>query len=196
MMDNFTSKHLAETAQIANSVSPDDIERVIELLKSIKEKQGRLFILGVGGSAANAAHAVNDFRKLADIETYAPTDNVAELTARTNDDGWQSVFAPWLKTSRLSSLDAIFILSVGGGNKERQISVNLCEAIDYAKSVGAKVSGIVGRDGGYTAIKADAVVIIPTVNAESVTPHAESFQEVIWHLMVSHPMLKVNPTTW
>ena len=196
MMDNFTSKHLAETAQIANSVSPDDIDRVIELLKLIKEKQGRLFILGVGGSAANAAHAVNDFRKLADIEAYAPTDNVAELTARTNDDGWQSVFAPWLKTSRLSSSDGIFILSVGGGNKERQISVNLCEAIDYAKSVGAKVSGIVGRDGGYTAINADAVVIIPTVNAESVTPHSESFQEVIWHLMVSHPMLKVNPTTW
>ena len=129
-MDNFTSKHLAETAQIANSVSPDDIERVIELLKSIRERQGRLFILGVGGSAANAAHAVNDFRKLADIETYAPTDNVAELTARTNDDGWQNVFVPWLKTSRLSSSDCIFILSVGGGNKERQISVNLCEAID------------------------------------------------------------------
>jgi D-sedoheptulose 7-phosphate isomerase len=196
MMDNFTSKHLAETAQIANSVSPDDIDRVIELLKLIKEKQGRLFILGVGGSAANAAHAVNDFRKLADIEAYAPTDNVAELTARTNDDGWQSVFAPWLKTSRLSSSDGIFILSVGGGNKERQISVNLCEAIDYAKSVGAKVSGIVGRDGGYTAINADAVVIIPTVNAESVTPHSESFKKFIWHLMVSHPMLKVNPTTW
>jgi D-sedoheptulose 7-phosphate isomerase len=195
-MDNFTSKHLAETAQIANSVSPDDIERVIELLKSIRERQGRLFILGVGGSAANAAHAVNDFRKLADIETYAPTDNVAELTARTNDDGWQNVFVPWLKTSRLSSSDCIFILSVGGGNKERQISVNLCEAIDYAKSVGAKVTGIVGRDGGYTATNADAVVIVPTVNAESVTPHSESFQEVIWHLMVSHPMLKVNPTTW
>jgi D-sedoheptulose 7-phosphate isomerase len=195
-MNNFTKAHLAETAQIANSISPYDIEKVIDLLMTVKKLKGRLFILGVGGSAANAAHAVNDFRKLAEIETYAPTDNVAELTARTNDEGWQNVFVPWLKTSRLSSSDCVFILSVGGGNKELQISLNLCEAIDYAKSVGAKITGIVGRDGGYTATNADAVVIVPVINANSITPHSESFQEVIWHLMVSHPSLKVNPTTW
>jgi D-sedoheptulose 7-phosphate isomerase len=195
-MESFTKTHLEETAQIAKLVSAEDVDNVIDLLKSVKDQKGRLFILGVGGSAANASHAVNDFRKLADVETYAPTDNVAELTARTNDEGWKNVFAPWLKTSNLSSKDCIFILSVGGGNKERDISVNLCEAIDFAKSVGAKISGIVGRDGGYTAANADAVVVVPSVNLDSVTPHSESFQEVIWHLMVSHPKLKVNPTTW
>ncbi len=195
-MDNFTQSHLAETAQIANLISASDIENVINLLKSTRENQGRLFILGVGGSAANAAHAVNDFRKLANIEAYAPTDNVAEITARTNDEGWQSVFAPWLKTSNLSTSDCLFILSVGGGDKVRNISVNLCEAIDYAKSVGAKVTGIVGRDGGYVGANADAIVIVPSVNPGSITPHAESFQEVVWHLMVSHPKLKVNQTTW
>jgi D-sedoheptulose 7-phosphate isomerase len=195
-VDNFTQSHLAETAQIANLISASDIENVINLLKSTRENQGRLFILGVGGSAANAAHAVNDFRKLANIEAYAPTDNVAEITARTNDEGWQSVFAPWLKTSNLSTSDCLFILSVGGGDKVRNISVNLCEAIDYAKSVGAKVTGIVGRDGGYVGANADAIVIVPSVNPGSITPHAESFQEVVWHLMVSHPKLKVNQTTW
>ena len=195
-MSSFTQTHLAETAQIAQIVSIEDIESVIEILRLVKEQHGRIFILGVGGSAANASHAVNDFRKLAEIETYAPTDNVAELTARTNDEGWKYVFAPWLKTSKLSSADCVFILSVGGGNKEREISINLCEAIDYAKSVGAKVTGIVGRDGGYTATKADALVVIPIVNSNSITPHSESFQQVIWHLMVSHPKLKINPTTW
>ena len=195
-MDDFTQLHLAETAQIANLISASDIESVIDLLKSTRENRGRLFILGVGGSAANAAHAVNDFRKLANIEAYAPTDNVAEITARTNDEGWQNVFAPWLKTSNLNSSDCLFILSVGGGDKVRNISVNLCEAIDYAKSVGAKVTGIVGRDGGYAGANADSIVIVPSVNPGSITPHAESFQEVVWHLMVSHPKLKVNLTTW
>jgi D-sedoheptulose 7-phosphate isomerase len=195
-MDNFTQKHLEETARIAQLISVSQIEKIIEVLVSVRENRGRLFILGVGGSAANAAHAVNDFRKLTEIEAYAPTDNVAELTARTNDEGWQNVFVPWLRTSKLSSMDCVFILSVGGGNKDRQVSVNICEAIDYAISVGAKVAGIVGRDGGYTAKSADTVIVVPTVNAESITPHAESFQEILWHLMVSHPKLKVNPTTW
>lgn len=195
-MDNFTQQHLEETAQIAQLVSVSQIEKIIDVFVSVRENRGRLFILGVGGSAANAAHAVNDFRKLTEIEAYAPTDNVAELSARTNDEGWQNVFVPWLRTSKLSSRDCVFILSVGGGSKERQISVNICEAIDYAIYVGAKVAGIVGRDGGYTAKSADTVIIIPTVNTESITPHAESFQEVLWHLMVSHPKLKVNPTTW
>jgi D-sedoheptulose 7-phosphate isomerase len=195
-MGNFTSVHLAETAKIAKLVSSEEIEKVIDLLKSVRENKGRLFILGVGGSAANAAHAVNDFRKLTNIESYAPTDNVAELTARTNDEGWQNVFVPWLKTSRLSSSDCVFILSVGGGSRERQVSVNLCEAIDYAKTVGALITGIVGRDGGYTAQNATAVIVVPDVNSASVTPHSESFQSVIWHLMVSHPKLKVSLTTW
>ena len=195
-MNNFISAHLSEAAQIAKLVSVEEIEKVIDLLKLVREKKGRLFILGVGGSAANAAHAVNDFRKLTNIESYAPTDNVAELTARTNDDGWQNVFVPWLKTSRLSSSDCVFILSVGGGSRERHVSVNLCEAIDYAKTVGASITGIVGRDGGYTAQNATAVIIVPDVNPASVTPHSESFQSVIWHLMVSHPKLKINPTTW
>ena len=195
-MENFTSKHLAETAQIANLVSLEEVEKVIDLLKSVRENKGRLFILGVGGSAANASHAVNDFRKLTNIESYAPTDNVAELTARTNDEGWQNVFVPWLKISRLSAIDCVFILSVGGGSRERLISVNLCEAIDYAKTVGASITGIVGRDGGYTAQNATAVIVVPDVNSASVTPHSESFQSVIWHLMVSHPKLKVSVTTW
>jgi D-sedoheptulose 7-phosphate isomerase len=152
--------------------------------------------LGVGGSAANAGHAVNDFRKLAGIETYAPTDNVAELTARTNDEGWQTVFSGWLKVSKLNSKDCLFILSVGGGDKEKNVSPNLIEAIELAKEVGARVTGIVGRDGGYTAKNADVCLVVPTVNLSTVTPHSESFQTVVWHLMVSHPKLKGNPTKW
>jgi D-sedoheptulose 7-phosphate isomerase len=155
-----------------------------------------LFILGVGGSAANAGHAVNDFRKLAGMETYAPTDNVAELTARTNDDGWGTVFSGWLKVSKLNSKDCLFILSVGGGDKEKNVSPNLVEAIDLAKDVGARVTGIVGRDGGYTAKNADVCLVVPTVNSDTVTPHSESFQTIVWHLMVSHPKLKSNPTKW
>jgi D-sedoheptulose 7-phosphate isomerase len=169
---------------------------MIDILFEVRSNSGRLFIIGVGGSAANASHAVNDFRKLANIESYAPTDNVSELTARTNDEGWSTVFKAWLTTSNLGEKDCLLILSVGGGTREKAISVNLCEAVDLAKSVSAKVLGIVGRNDGHTAQNANAVVVIPTVNPESVTPHSESFQEVIWHLMVSHPKLKMHQTTW
>jgi len=185
-----------ETIQIVNGIDPDKVEKLVALLKELKSRKGRLFVLGVGGSAANAAHAVNDFRKLAGIETYAPTDNVAELTARTNDEGWSTVFSGWLKVSRLNSNDCIFILSVGGGDKERGVSANLCEAIDYAKEVGASITGIVGRDGGYTAKNSNTALVVPTVNKDAVTPHSESFQTVIWHLLVSHPELKENATKW
>jgi D-sedoheptulose 7-phosphate isomerase len=193
---NFTQQHIIETIEIAQAINPETIESMVDLLADLKAKNGRLFILGVGGSAANASHAVNDFRKLAGIETYAPTDNVAELTARTNDEGWETVFSGWLRVSKLNKNDCIFILSVGGGSKERNVSTNLIEAIDLAKEVGAAVTGIVGRDGGYTAQNANVCLVIPTINAEAVTPHAESFQTVIWHLLVSHPRLKSNPTKW
>jgi len=193
---SFSKKHLDESIEITQAIDPDTIEKMAELLVDVKTKGGRLFVLGVGGSAANAGHAVNDFRKLAGIETYAPTDNVAELTARTNDEGWETVFSGWLKVSKLSPKDCLFILSVGGGNKEKNVSPNLIEAIDLAKEVGARVTGIVGRDGGYTAQNADVCLVIPTVNAQTVTPHSESFQTVIWHLLVSHPALKSNPTKW
>jgi D-sedoheptulose 7-phosphate isomerase len=195
-MTEFISKYLLESAQIAKLIPVEAIEETINLLYEVKSQGGRVFILGVGGSAANASHAVNDFRKLAEIETYSPTDNVSEITARTNDEGWKNVFSPWLKTSKLSNLDCIFILSVGGGDKDRNISVNLCDAVDYAKLVGAKITGIVGRDGGYTAKFANPIIIIPTVNAEFVTQFTESFQQIVWHLIVSHPKLKINPTTW
>ena len=181
---------------ITKAINPNTIEKMVDLLADIKSKNGRLFVLGVGGSAANASHAVNDFRKLAGIETYAPTDNVAELTARTNDEGWQTVFSGWLKVSKLSTNDCLFVLSVGGGNKEKNVSVNLIEAIDLAKEIGARVTGIVGRDGGYTATHADVCLVVPTVNPDTVTPHSESFQTVIWHLLVSHPKLKSNQTKW
>jgi len=195
-MDTFTKNHLNETAQIANNISTQSILDIINILLKLRNDKGRVFFLGVGGSAANASHAVNDFRKLANIEAYSPTDNIAELTARTNDEGWKNVFAPWLKTSKLSEKDCLFILSVGGGDREKGISENICEAIDFAKLVNAKIVGIVGRDGGYTARNANAVVIIPVVNELAITPHTESFQEIIWHLIVSHPNLKVNSTTW
>ena len=195
-MESFTAKHLQETSLIASQLSAEDVDSVIDLLVEVKRNSGRIFFLGVGGSAANASHAVNDFRKLAGIESYAPSDNVAELTARTNDEGWETVFSGWLKVSNLNSKDCIFILSVGGGNLEKGVSANLCSAIDYAKSVNAACVGIVGRDGGYTKLNANACVVVPTVNSDSVTPHSESFQEVIWHLMVSHPKLKQNPTKW
>ena len=193
---SYSQQHLNESAKIANEISAQVIESIIQLLKEVKTNKGRVFFLGVGGSAANASHAVNDFRKLAGIESYAPTDNVAELTARTNDEGWPTVFSGWLKVSNLNSNDCLFILSVGGGDKERGISTNLCEAIDFGKSVGARITGIVGRDGGYTAKNADVCLVVPTVNPSTVTPHAESFQVVVWHLMVSHPDLKVNSTKW
>ena len=192
----YSQQHLDEAAKITSAISADTVEAMVQLLKKVKEEKGRIFFLGVGGSAANAGHAVNDFRKLAGIESYAPTDNVAELTARTNDEGWPTVFSGWLKVSNLTSKDCLFILSVGGGDKERGVSANLCEAIDFGKSVGAKVTGIIGRDGGYTAKMADVCLIVPTVNPSTVTPHSESFQTVIWHLMVSHPELKANSTKW
>jgi D-sedoheptulose 7-phosphate isomerase len=193
---SYTEKHLEESILITKAINPEIIEKIVALLVDVKANGGRLFVLGVGGSAANASHAVNDFRKLAGIESYAPTDNAAELTARTNDEGWQTVFSGWLRVSKLSSKDCLFILSVGGGNREKNVSGNLIDAIDYAKEVGARVTGIVGRDGGYTALKADVCLIVPTVNHETVTPHSESFQSIIWHLIVSHPKIKSNPTKW
>ncbi len=187
---DFINRYLSESQKIIESIDRSAILRVVQLLADLKQKQGRLFILGVGGSAANASHAVNDFRKIVGIEAYAPTDNISELTARTNDDGWQSVFIEWLKVSRLNKNDLLLIFSVGGGNLEKNISTNLVSAMQYAKTVGAKIAGIVSRDGGYTAIAADACVMIPVITTENITPHAESFQAVIWHLLVSHPMLK------
>jgi D-sedoheptulose 7-phosphate isomerase len=193
---SYVERYLQEASEIIRRLDTTAIERVASLLAQIKADGGRLFFLGVGGSAANCSHAVNDFRKIAGIECYAPTDNVAELTARTNDEGWESVFVEWLKISRLSGRDALFIMSVGGGNIERNISPNLVSAIQLAKKVGAKVTGVVGRDGGFTAPAADACVIVPTVNAETITPHSETFQALIWHLLVSHPLLKENQTKW
>jgi D-sedoheptulose 7-phosphate isomerase len=193
---SFTAAFLAEAAQIMARLDVTAIDHLVEQLVNLRDRGGRLFFLGVGGSAANAAHAVNDFRKLAHIEAYAPTDNVSELTARTNDEGWDTVFVSWLKGSRLARRDLVFILSVGGGDLERNISPNLVRALEHAKQVGATVCGIVGRQGGYTARVADACVIVPTVNPDHVTPHAEAFQAVVWHLLVSHPALKANATKW
>ena len=193
---NYSQQHIKEAITILNTLDADSIEKMAELLANVKQDQGRIFFLGVGGSAGNCSHAVNDFRKIVGIESYAPTDNVSELTARTNDEGWPTIFVEWLKISRLGPKDALFILSVGGGDLEKNISPNLVEALKHAKSVGAKVTGIVGRDGGYTAKVADVCVIIPTVNAETITPHSEAFQAVVWHLLVSHPKLKANDTKW
>ena len=193
---SFSEKHLNESVEITKQINSEVVEAIVKLLADVKSSNGRLFVLGVGGSAANASHAVNDFRKLAGIEAYAPTDNIAEITARTNDEGWGGVFSGWLKVSKLNSKDCLFILSVGGGDKDKNVSPNLIEAIDLAKKVGARVTGIVGRDGGYTALNANVCLIVPTVNPDTVTPHAESFQAVIWHLLVSHPKLKTNSTKW
>ena len=193
---SFSDDFLAEVREIAGRLDRDAIEKVASALAGIRGRQGRLFILGVGGSAANASHAVNDFRKIAGLEAYAPTDNVSELTARTNDEGWSTVFESWLRVSRLQPRDGILVLSVGGGSLERQVSPNLVAALEYAKAVGATTLGIVGRDGGYTAKVADACVIIPTVNTAHVTPHAEAFQAVVWHLLVTHPALKSSETRW
>ena len=195
-MQSYTEKHLAEASQIISQLDVGAIEQMVERLVSLRQRGGRLFFLGVGGSAANCSHAVNDFRKIAGIEAYAPTDNVSELTARTNDEGWASVFVEWLKVSHLNDRDMLFIFSVGGGNVEKNISPNLVLALQYAKQIGASVVGVVSRDGGYTAQVADACVIVPTVNPETVTPHAEAFQAIVWHLLVSHPALKAAPTKW
>jgi D-sedoheptulose 7-phosphate isomerase len=192
----FSQQHLDELIKITEKIDSGIIDLMVDLLADLKSAKGRLFILGVGGSAANASHAVNDFRKLVAIESYSPADNVSELTARTNDEGWNTVFSEWLKVSKINSKDCLLILSVGGGSKELNVSVNLIEAIDLAKKVGARIIGIVGRDGGYTAKNSDLCLVIPTVNTEMVTPHTESFHSIIWHLLVSHPKLKTNATKW
>lgn len=192
----FIKQFLTEATQILDQLNTHQIEKSVDLLAKAREQEGRLFILGVGGSAANASHAVNDFRKIVGIEAYAPTDNVSELTARTNDEGWSTIFAKWLEVSRLKANDLLLVLSVGGGNLEKNVSPNLVSALQYAKKIGSKVLGIVGRDGGYTATVADACVIIPTPNPENTTPHAEAFQAVVWHLLVSHPKLKAAQTKW
>ena len=192
----YSEKHLNEVRQIIESIDVEAIESMVKLLAQVRTDGGRLFFLGVGGSAGNCSHAVNDFRKIAGFESYAPTDNVSELTARTNDEGWDTVFVEWLKTSRLSEKDAVFVFSVGGGDLEKNVSPNLVRALQYAKAVGAGITGVVGRDGGFTATVADVCVIVPTVNPETITPHAEAFQAVVWHLLVSHPGLKASETKW
>src|SRR5271167_4000524 len=193
---SFTQEFLKEVQAVTQGLDAKAIDAVVEQLLAVRERGGRLFILGVGGSAGNASHAVNDFRKICGFEAYAPTDNVSELTARTNDEGWATVFSEWLKGSRINGKDGLLIFSVGGGNLEKNVSPNLVSAIQLAKKVGASVIGIVGRDGGYTAKEATACVIVPTVNPAHVTPHSEAFQAVIWHLLVSHPKLKVGQTKW
>ena len=195
-MSEFSKRYLQEVGQIAAQLDAAAIDGVVTALAETRSRGGRLFILGVGGSAANASHAINDFRKIAGLESYAPTDNVSELTARTNDEGWPGVFESWLRTSRLRPEDCILVFSVGGGNLEKNVSPNLVLALRYARSVGAKIAAIVGRDGGYAAQVADACVIIPTVNPVHVTPHTEAFQAVVWHLVVSHPDLKQVETKW
>ena len=193
---DFTRQFLNEASEIVQKLDTAAIDRLVVLIRSTRQAGGRLFILGVGGSAANASHAVNDFRKIAGMEAYAPTDNVSELTARTNDEGWASVFEKWLRTSRLTAEDMVLVFSVGGGDLEKNVSANLVEALKYAREIGAKIGGIVGRDGGYTAQVADACVLIPVVNPVHVTPHSEAFQAVVWHLLVSHPALKQEQTKW
>lgn len=193
---SYSHQHLQEAAQIISQLDPETCERAVRLLGDVRARGGRLFILGVGGSAANASHAVNDFRKIAGFESYAPTDNVSELTARTNDEGWPSVFAEWLKGSRLNKDDALLVLSVGGGDVGKNISANLVAALQLAKERGASILGLVGRDGGHTGKVADVVICIPTVNPDNVTPHTEAFQAVLWHLFVSHPSLKTSQTKW
>jgi D-sedoheptulose 7-phosphate isomerase len=192
----FAARFLAEATQIIAALDVAVIERAATLLAAVRARGGRLFVLGVGGSAGNASHAVNDFRKIVGLEAYAPTDNVSELTARTNDDGWATTFVNWLKVSRLNAQDGILVLSVGGGDLAKNVSPNLVAAVQHAKQVGATVIGIVGKDGGFTATVADAAVIIPTLNADHITPHAEAFQGVVWHLLVSHPALKASQTKW
>lgn len=193
---SYVKAYLEEVKAVVDKLDQTAIERMINLISELRRNKGRIFFLGVGGGAGNAAHAVNDFRKIAGIESYAPTDNVSELTARTNDDGWESVFVEWLKGSRLNKNDGVFVFSVGGGNAEKNISANLVRALEYARMIGAEILGIVGRDGGYTDQVADACVIVPTVNPNTVTPHTEAFQAVIWHLIVSHPKIQVSEMKW
>lgn len=192
----YIEAYLKEASEVIGRLDRASIEKTVRLLLEVRKTGGRIFFIGAGGSAANASHAVNDFRKIAGFEAYAPTDNVSELTARTNDDGWQSVFVEWLKGSRLKPNDMVFVFSVGGGCLEKNISANIVRALQYAKETGAKICGVVGRDGGFTAVVADACVVIPTVRASTITPHAEAFQAVVWHLLVSHPLLAVHEMKW
>jgi D-sedoheptulose 7-phosphate isomerase len=195
-MTSYTARYLSETARIAATIDQAQVDRMVQVLLKTRESGNRLFFIGVGGGAGHAGHAVNDFRKIAGIESYAPTDNVSELTARINDDGWDSSYARWLQGSRLRAGDTLFVFSVGGGNLEKNISANIVQALKLAQKVGAQIVGVVGRDGGYTAQVADACVIVPTVSADTVTPHTEAFQAVVWHLVVSHPDLKQNEMKW
>ena len=192
----YSNTHLSEVNNIIKKIDTKRIENMVDLISNVRKQKGRIFFLGVGGSAGNCSHAVNDFRKIIGIESYAPTDNVSELTARANDEGWDSIFSEWLKVSNLSSKDLIFVFSVGGGSIEKNISPNIVAALKYGKSVGSKLIGVVGRDGGYTSKVADVCLIIPTVNEKTITPHTEAFQAIIWHLIVSHPKLKLNETKW
>ena len=192
----YTQDYLAEATQIIGELDCETVDKIVELLISVRERGGRLFFLGAGGGAGHASHAVNDFRKIAGIESYSPTDNVSELTARINDDGWESCYVNWLKGSRMTADDAVFIFSVGGGSLEHNVSPNLVRALEYAKEMGTAICGVVGRDGGYTAQVADACVIVPTVNPETVTPHTESLQAMIWHLLASHPRLQISAMKW
>ncbi len=195
-ISQYTARYLREAAEIATRIDQTAVDRIVEMLSTMRDQGGRLFFVGVGGGAGHAGHAVNDFRKIAGIESYTPTDNVSELTARINDDGWESSFARWLEGSRLRAGDVVFVFSVGGGDLEKHISANIIQALQLAQRVGARIVGVVGRDGGYTAKVADAVVIIPTVSADTVTPHTEAFQAVVWHLVVSHPALKRHEMKW
>jgi len=192
----FSSRFLSEVQEIASRLDVQSIEKAVQLLVQVRDRSGRLFIVGVGGSAANASHAVNDFRKIAGIEAYTPTDNVSELTARINDEGWSSVFSAWLQASRLNARDAVLVFSVGGGSVERNVSPNIVMALDYARSAGATIIGVVGRDGGYRSRVADACILIPVVHSDRITPHTEAFQGVVWHLLVSHPALQRTATHW
>ena len=192
----YSDLHLSEATEVIKKIETKQIEKIVDLILNVRNEKGRIFFLGVGGSAGNCSHAVNDFRKIIGVESYAPTDNVSELTARTNDEGWSTIFSEWLKISNLNSKDLIFVFSVGGGNIEKNISPNLVEALKYGKSIGCKLVGVVGRNGGYTTKVADACVVIPTVNEKTITPHTEAFQAVVWHLIVSHPKLKLNETKW
>ena len=192
----YAKRYFEEVETIAKSIDIDVIEKMVQIIWDVKEKKGRLFFIGVGGSAANCSHAVNDFRKIGGIECYTPNDNVAEITARTNDEGWETVYAPWLECSRLSDNDAVFVFSVGGGSKEKNISVNLIKALELAKSVGSKILGIIGRDGGYTKKVADACLIIPTQSPDTITPHAEAWQAVVWHMLVTDPRIIAMSNKW
>lgn len=196
MTTAYTKMYFEEVIKVVEGIDQAQVDKTVEILANLYKTGGRIFFIGVGGGAGNATHAVNDFRKIANIESYAPTDNVSELTARVNDDGWNTAYSNWLKVSKLNDKDVLFIFSVGGGNLEKNISANIVESLKLAKQVGAKVVGVVGRDGGYTKQVADACVVIPTVNAETVTPHTEAFQAVVWHLIVSHPALKKNEMKW